>query len=456
MKTKEIDMLNGNIVKSVLLFTIPMMLSGILQSLYNAADMIVVGQFVGDNALAAVGATATIYGVIINLFMGFSVGIDVVCSFCHGAGDEDGVRETVHTAVIAALILGAGVFFVGWFATPALLTLMKTPTEAGVYDGAVTYLRIVFIGAPFTVFYNFCAAILRTAGDTRRPFFYLASCGALNVVLNIFFVTVCQMGVAGVATSTALTQGLSALLIFVRLCRMGGIFSFSFRHLRFSASRFTRIFYIGILAGVQNAIFSISNSFLQSAVNTFGPAAMAGNTAVDTVENLLWVTCSSFQYAAVTFISKNVSAGKPERVRKIFLVTLLFAVGTALFFGGICRLFARTVISVFIRGGEEAMTYALGRASITFPLYFLAGCMSVLPSVIRGLGHSVSPTIVNLVTVCGVRIGWVYTVFRLFPRISTLYIVHPLTWALTSAVLLIIYFVNYRRFVKTVTPAPAV
>ncbi|MCQ2413870.1 MAG: MATE family efflux transporter [Clostridia bacterium] len=440
-------MLRGNLFRDVLLFSLPLMASGLLQALYNSADMIVIGQFLGDAALASVGATAHLYSTFMHLFVGLSVGIDVVCAFSFGSGDDGGVKKTVDTAVISGVFVGLIATLSGLLFARPLLVLMKTPVEDGVLDGAVLYMKTVFFGAPFTVIYNFCAAVLRTSGDTKRPFIYLSVAGALNVALNVLFVAAFGMGIFGVAFATVISQAVSAVLILVRLCRNKGLFSFSLRGARFSMGTFIRIFYVGILAGLQEAMFSIANSFMQAGVNSFGEFAVAGNTAADTIENFIWIMASSFSYATVTFISANLGAGQFSRIRKAFSVTVLYSVGTALVVGMGCFFAGRTVLSLFV-SDAASMEFALKRTGVTFPLYFLAGFMAVLPSALRGFGHSLAPTVVNLITVCAARITWIYTAFAWNPTPETLYLIHPITWILTDAALFTLTVIYYRKIVR--------
>ncbi len=454
--TRDIDMLHGGLWKKILCFTIPLMLSGLLQTVYNAADMVVVGKFVGDDALAAVGATSALYNIVVNLFMGLSVGIDVLSARLHGCGDERGVRETVDTAVISSLVIGLAVAALGVSITGPVLQWMGTPTENGVYEGAVTYLTIVFSGIPFTMIYNFLSAILRTQGDTRAPFLYLTIAGLLNIGLNVLFVAAFGMGVSGVAWATLISQALSAVLVFLRLWRSTGLFSFRFRGAHFSFRRFRSIFAIGILAGIQNAIFSFSNAFMQAGVNSLGNTVMAGSTAAETVENFLWMTASAFQYAAATFISKNAAAGYMDRVRRVFYITTLAGGAIGLVLGVGAYLTGPQLFTLFLDGEGDALPYAMQRAAVTYPFYFLAAIMGTVPSAIRGLGHSVSPTVITISGVCVLRVLWCYTVFAAHPRLNVLYTVHPITWGITVAALLVAYGFYYRAACRALRdPAPA-
>ena len=449
--TEKIDMLNGGVVKKIIRFTIPIMLQGILQSLYNSADLIIVGRFSGDVALSAVGATSAIFNALLTLFLGISAGVDVVLSFHHGMRDNRGAKQVIDTAVISAPILGLLLTILGVFLADPLLILMKTPVEGGVLEGATIYLQIIMCGMPFTFIYNFCAAIFRTAGETQRPFIYLAISGAVNVALNIIFVAVFHLGVVGVAIATVISQIVSAILILVKLLKNEGLFSFSFKNMAFSWQKFGKMIRVGIPAGIQNCAMNVSNAFLQSGVNSFGKDAMAGSTAVATIEGLLWVTLTSFQSAATTFISKNIGAGKIERVNKILYATISMTAILGLILGLGSFLLADPILSIFIKDNPIALVYGYDRLKITFPIYFLAGIMGVMPGAIRGLGYSTAPSLIALFGACGIRIIWIYTIFKMYPSLSTLYLVHPITWVITNVALVITYIVCYKIVKKRMT-----
>lgn len=443
--SREIDMINGGIVKKIIVFTIPIMLQGILQSLYNSADLVIVGHFAGDVALSSVGATTHIYNVMLALFLGIAAGVDVVCSFHHGRGDNVRVKKTIDSAVITSVILGLICAILGFFLTEPLLVLMKTPEEAGVLKGAIYYLKILMIGVPFSLLFNFCSAVFRTSGETKKPFIFLVIAGALNVLLNLLFVIVFDLGVVGVAIATVISQITSAILIFVSLLKSKGLFSFSFKNIEFSWQLFGRMVAIGLPAGLQSCAFSLSNAFLQTGVNSFGKDAMASSTAVATVEGLMWVTLSSFQNATTTFVSKNLGARKLDRARKSFTYSILLTAGLGIILGLSTFLLGDQILTIFIKDNPVAMEFGRQRYIITFPIYFLAGIMSVLPGAIRGLGSSVPPSIISLVGACGVRIVWVYTVFKMYPNLSVLYLVHPITWIITIIALSINLRLRYKK-----------
>lgn len=448
--SKQLDMLNGGVLKKILIFTIPIMLQGILQNIYNSADLIIVGKFSGDSALASVGATTAIYNVLIALFLGFSAGVDVISSFHHGMRDNKGVKQVIDTSVIIAPILGLIVMLIGLFLAEPLLVAMKTPVEDGVLHGAVIYLRIIVCGVPFSLLYNFCAAVFRTSGETQRPFIYLAISGVVNVILNIGFVAGFGLGVVGVAIATIISQALSATLILLDLMYNKGLFTFSFKNIAFSRQKLIKIIRIGVPAGIQSCAFNLSNAFLQSGVNSFGKDAIAGSTAVATVEGLMWVTLTSFQNATTTFISKNIGAGKIERVNRILVSSISMTAGLGVIVGMGCFLLSHPILSIFITDNPVAIEYGMQRLSVTFPIYCLAGVMGVLPGGVRGLGYSTSPSLISIFGACGIRIIWIYTVFQKYHTLSVLYLVHPITWVITNIALTINYIICYRIVKKRI------
>lgn len=455
--SEKIDMLHGGLFKKIIIFTIPIMLQGLLQSVYNAADVAVVGQFTwseldpsaGTNAVAAVGSTTSIYNVLIGLFMGLSVGVDVVSSYLYGSGDYKRLKKLIDTAIIVAPILGVLVGVIGFFVAGPVLELMETPKEGGVLANATIYLKILMIGIPFSMVFNFISAILRTAGETKKPFIFLTISGALNVVLNIFFCAVFNLGVVGVSVATVISQFLSATLVFIYLLKRKDIFTFSFKGVTFSFEMLWKIIKIGLPAGLQSAAFSLSNVFLQSGVNSFNdPNVNAGSTAVGTVEGLLWVTLTSFQNATTTFMSQNISVGNITRARKVLRYTLLMTASLGIVIGVGAFLLKEPLMSIFIKDSEQALKYAYERLMFTFPPYFLAGIMGVMPGAIRAFGYSLPPSLISIIGTCGIRILWVYTVFQAYHQLNILYLVHPITWILTNIALFITYFIVLRKHMK--------
>ena len=450
--SRKIDILKGSIVRNILLFTLPIMLQGILQSLYNSADLVIVGNFAenGDAALSAVGATSSIYNVMTALFMGVAVGVDVVTSFNYGRGENEKVKKAIDTAVISAIGLGIFAAILGFVITKPVLVLMDTPVADGVLDSATLYLKILMLGIPFSLLFNFCSAIFRTAGETNKPFKYLVLSGLVNVVLNVVFVAGFKWGVAGVAIATVISQILSCILLLIKLMKNEGLFSFKLSNIQFSWRLFGKMVAIGVPAGLQSSAFSLSNMFLQSGVNSFGKDGMAAGTAVNTIEGLMWVTLASFNNATTTFVSQNYGAGKLSRAKASITYSLMMTAGIGLLLGLATFTLGDGIMSIFINGNDAAMEYARQRYSVTFPAYFLAGLMAVLPGAIRGLGSSLPPSIISLVGACGIRIVWVFTVFKAFPTMTMLFLVHPITWVLTIIALVINFVIVYNKAKKEI------
>ena len=449
-KTRSFNIFEGSVIKKVFTFTLPLMLSGMLQMLYNAADTIVVGRFAGDEALSAVGSTTALFGMFTNLFLGISVGADVLASYFYGAGDEKNMRELSDSILPTALMIGIpGSVLSIAFARP-VLSLMGTPDENGILDGATLYISVCLCGIVFTLIYNLGAALMRALGDTRRPFLYLALSGLLNVTLNIVFVAGFDLSVLGVALATVISQALSALLVIIRLSRLDSPFRLIFRGAKPKMSKILRLMKIGFPAGLQNSAFSLSNVMLQSAVNTIGQAAIAGNTASDAFEEIIWAAVSSFQYAAITFTSQCLGAKRPERMNRIFAVTMIMASATGLVLGGLGVIFGRELIS-FMADSEEAISYGLERLRITYSFYFLAALMPVSGGALGGEGHTEIATLTSFTGVCVLRMIWIYTVFPVYHTMTALYLCYPITWAITSLTQSIIYFAIKRRKVAKLT-----
>ena len=443
----KVNILKGSLGKNIFLFTIPIMLQGILQSLYNSADLVIVGNFAenGDAALSAVGATSSIYNVMTALFMGIAVGVDVVTSFNYGRQEYEKVKKAIDTAVIAGVGLGIFAAVLGFILAKPVLIWMNTPEVDNVLANATLYLRILMVGVPFSLLFNFCSAVFRTAGETNRPFKYLVLSGLLNVALNIVFVAGFKWGVAGVAIATVISQIVSCMLLLIRLMKNQGLFSFKITGIQFSWKLFGKMVAIGLPAGLQSSAFSLSNVFLQSGVNSFGKDAMAAGTAVNTIEGLMWVTLSSFNNATTTFVSQNYGAGDMKRATDSVKYSLLMTIAIGLFLGLTMYFTGDQIMAIFISDGNTvAMEYARQRYSITYPAYFLAGIMSVLPGTIRGFGSSLPPSIISLLGACGIRIVWVFTIFRMFPTMTVLYLVHPITWVITNIALIINLVIVYK------------
>lgn len=438
----EIDMCNGPLLGKILRFSIPLMLTSILQLLFNAADMVVAGQFAGSIALGAVGATSALINLLINIFIGLSVGANVEIAHFYGAKQEKDLSETMHTAIALSVLGGVILSVAGFLLASPLLSLMGTPTE--ILPHSVIYMKIYFIGMPVTLLYNFGSAILRAVGDTRHPLYYLSFAGAVNVILNLFFVIVCKMGVAGVALATILSQTISAVLIIRCLKQADGLCRFEWRKCRLHADKVKRILWIGLPAGFQGAIFSISNVLIQSSVNSFGAVAVAGNTAAANLEGFVYNAMNAFHQAAVSFTSQNMGAKKLERVKKIQLICQGCVTATGLIMGYTGLLFGKQLLSVY-SSQQDVIAFGMRRLIIVFSTYFLCGNMDVLVGSLRGMGYSILPMVVSLMGACGFRIFWIFTVFVQYRTPEVLYSSYPVSWAITASCHLICFLLINRK-----------
>lgn len=443
-KTFEIDMCNGPLLGKILLFTLPLILSGILQLLFNAADVVVVGRFAGNEALAAVGSTGALTNLLVNLFIGLSVGVNVLVARYYGAKLEKEVSETVHTAMIISVVGGILLAIVGVVAAKPLLLWMDTPEN--VIEHSVLYMRIYFLGMPVMLLFNFGSAVLRAIGDTRRPLFYLIIAGVINVCLNLLFVIQFSMGVAGVALATVISQCVSAGLIVKCLMQSEGCFRLYFDKLRVSWDKFGRIVQIGIPAGIQGSLFSISNVLIQSSVNSFGAIAMAGNTAASNIEGFVYTSMNAVHQTAVSFTGQNLGGKRFDRINKILIECLIFVTVIGLVMGNGAVLFGNQILGLY-SSDQEVIAYGIQRLQVICTTYCLCGIMDVLVGSIRGLGYAVMPMIVSLMGACVFRVVWIYTIFQWNRSLDTLYISYPVSWTLT-ALTHVICFIIVRRHME--------
>ncbi|MDO5349654.1 MAG: MATE family efflux transporter [Lachnospiraceae bacterium] len=444
-KSYEMDMCTGPLLGKILTYAIPLMLSGILQLLFNAADIIVVGRFAGHESLAAVGSTTALINLLINVFIGLSVGANVLVAQYFGAGKEKEVSDTVHTAVTISLICGAGLVVVGAAASGPLLALMGTPED--VLNLAALYMRIYFAGMPVIMLYNFGAAILRAVGDTRRPLYFLMAAGVVNIGLNLIFVIVFRMGVAGVALATVISQCISAGLVCKCLMQTTSAYRLEFSRLGIRPHMLKRIAKIGLPAGFQGAIFSISNVLVQSSLNSFGSIAMAGSTASSNLEGFVYNAMNAVYQTNLSFTSQNLGGGKYSRINRILVLCLATVTVVGLVMGGGCVLAGHQLLQIY-SSDPEVIRYGYMRLMLICGLYFICGWMDVLVGSLRGLGYSVIPMFVSLTGACGFRVLWIFTVFRWNPTLFTLYLAYPVTWSITAAAHLICFFLIRKRFPK--------
>lgn len=443
-KNYEIDMCNGPITGKMLRFALPLMLSSMLQLLFNAADIITVGKFGSEHSLAAVGSNTALINLLTNLFIGLSIGANVLVARFYGAKNGEELNETVHTAMLLSLISGliltvTSVIFARYF-----LIWMKTPAE--ILNLATTYLKIYFLGMPAMMIYNFGSAILRAIGDTKRPLYFLAAAGVINIILNILLVVVFRLDVKGVGIATVISQTVSAILIIRCLAKSNGDIKLELKKLRFSRGKIGAILRIGLPAGLQGSIFSLSNVVIQSSVNLFGPVVVKGNSAAQNLEGFVYFSMNAFHHATLSFTSQNMGAKKYDRLGKILKNGLCLAILFGAGFGGTVILFGRNLLSIYTNDGA-AISVGMTRLYIITGTYTLCGIMDVMVGAIRGIGYTVLPTIVSLIGACALRLVWLATVFRIpkFHTINTVYLSYPITWLVTIIAHVICYIIIRKK-----------
>lgn len=442
LKKNGIDMTEGNLFKKIIFFSVPLILSGLLQLLYNASDLIVVGNFGGDNSLGAIGNTGSLINLIVNVFLGLSVGANVSLANAIGSKNMDRAHRVVQSAILLSILGGISVGFFGFFLSRTFLEWMKTPED--VIDLSAIYIRIYFIGMPANLLYNFGAALLRAKGDTKRPLIFLSISGLVNVGLNLFFVIAFSMDVVGVALATIIAQYLSALLVVYCLVKEKDYAHFNPRDLHLYKEETKQIIRIGLPAGIQGSVFSISNVLIQSSVNSFGSTVMNGNSAAQNIEGFTYTAMNSIYHAALSFTGQNYGAKKIRNIGKIYLYCLLIVTVIGIVMGGGSYLFGRQLLSLYTDTEEEIRIGLIRMMYLALP-YFLCGIMDVTCGMLRGLGRAITPMIVSLVGVCGFRILWIFTVFKAYPDLNWLYISYPISWILTFLVHLFVFLIVYRK-----------
>lgn len=443
---KKIDICNGPIFINVVKYTLPIIFTGILQLLFNAADLVVAGRFCGSNAVGAVGATGSLTNLIVNFFIGFSVGATVCASTAIGAGNKRALHRIIHTAIPFAIIGGAILTVVGVLLSGEFLRLMDTPED--IIELSAVYMRIYFCGSIPSMVYNFGAAILRAAGDTSSPLKFLTISGIINVILNIFFVTVFDMNVAGVALATIISQAVSAILVLKELVFRKDDCKLFLSHLKIYPEQLKKIVGIGFSAGLQSSLFSISNVLIQSSINSFGATSVAGNAAAGNIEGFMYTSMNSFSQTAINFTGQNAGAENYKRIKKIMKVCILNVTVVGIFLSVIARVFAPQLLSIYITDNNAAIDIGVIRITY-FLVYFICGIMEVLTGVIRGLGNTTVPMLISVVCVCVFRVLWIFTVFRIpeFHSLESLYISYPISWTLC----VIAQIVAFNKIFKKVT-----
>lgn len=447
MKKQNQSLIQGPLFWNIVRYTIPIILTSILQLLFNAADLVVVGRFCGSVSVAAVGATGSITNLMVNFFIGLSAGAGVTVAHALGGRENEAVHRTVHTAMSAALVSGIILTIAGVVFSETFLKMMSTPEN--VLPLSAVYMKIYFAGITFNMVYNFAAAILRAAGDTKSPLIYLSIAGVVNVVLNVFFVTALHMNVAGVALATTISQGISAVLVIWALMRRSDACRFSFSKMRFYRTQMAKILRIGLPAGIQSSLFGISDVMIQSSVNSFGDVFVAGNAASGNIEGFVYVTLNAFHQTAVNFTGQNVGAGQFKRVHKILWFCLGGVTVAGIAAGSLAWGFGRQLLSIYITDSQEAIGYGMIRLTYICLPYFLCGLMDVSTGALRGMGASVAPMVISVLGVCGLRILWLNTVFQTFHTPQCLYSSYIVSWTVTFIAQMIAFYIVYRKHTKT-------
>lgn len=443
MKSKhEMDMVNGPIFSKILIFAIPLVLSSMLQLLFNAADMIVVGRYSSTEALAAIGSVSALINFFVNFIIGFSVGSNVIVARFLGAGKKQELSKAVHTSVLLSFILGVVIGIFAILNARRILIWMETPSD--VIDLSVLYVSIYFAGLPMAMLYNFGSAILRAAGDTGRPLIFLTISGIVNVLLNLFLVKQCGLSVDGVAIATVTSQALSAILVLCCLMRDEADYKVELKKLSIDKRMLLQIIRIGLPASVQSMLFSVSNILIQSSINFFGSIAMAGNTACMSIEGFVYVAMNSIYQTNLSFSSQNYGAGKYDRMKKVTIYCILIVSVVGLILGNLAYLFGRPLISLYIKD-VSAIEYGVERMSIICTTYFVCGIMDTLVGSLRAVGCSIIPMIVSLIGVCGLRILWIFTYFQKHHELKVLYMSYPITWVITILAHLIVLFIVWPK-----------
>ncbi|MBE6358863.1 MAG: MATE family efflux transporter [Lentisphaerae bacterium] len=438
----QVDMCHGPLLWQIIRFTIPLIISGVLQMLFHSADLIVIGQLTSEKALAAVGATGSLTMLLINIFIGLSIGTNVLVARYLGKNSRKDTSRTVHTAIMTSLFGGAFLAAAGITLAKPMLKLMGTPED--ILDMSALYMWVYFGGMPAVMLYNFGSAVLRAMGDTTRPFYFLLFSGIINVLLNLFFVIVFHWDVAGVAAATVISQAIAGVLVLRVLYKMRGPCRFKWQNLRFKWKNMRELLWIGVPAGFQASCFSLSNILIQSALNTFGSAAIAGLTAGGTLEMLSYVAQGAIGQTVVSFVGQNHGAKNFDRMKKSIIICVGFAACCALVVETTLLTFSRPLLSVF-NTNPEVIAFGVRRLWCTLPLLFICSSMDVMTGALRGMGHSVAPTGITLTCICALRVVWLYTVFAWYPTLEVVLLSYPVTWVLNAAGVGILLVVTFRK-----------
>ena len=447
MKEDRQDLTTGSIWGKMLFFSIPLVLTNFLQVLFNMADIAVIGQFAGSLSLGAVGSTTTLVTLFTGFLIGMGGGTNVLVARFFGAKDKESTIKTIHTALLVSMAAGMIVLIFGLLFSKGILELLNTKEE--LLDGAVLYIRIYFLGMPAMALYNFGNAVCSAFGDTKKPLYYLGAAGIVNIVLNLFFVIVCKMDVAGVAAASIISQYLSAFLILRALVKVGGDYALRLSKLRFDKRMAGYLIQIGLPAGFQGVLFALSNVIIQASINGFGETVISGNTAASNIEGFIYVACNAFCQANMAFTSQNYGAGKLERLKPIALCSAACSASVAVIGGMLCWVFGPQLLHIY-SNSDTVVAAGMARIAIMFPLYILCGLMDVIVGSIRGIGYSITPMIVTLLGACAFRVVWIATIFRVprFHTPETIYWSYPISWALTFLTHLVCLVIMMRRLYR--------
>lgn len=446
-KKTEVDLTQGPIFGKIIRFTLPLIATGLLQTLYNASDMVVVGRYASDHAMGAVGACGALINLLINVFFGLAVGVGVSVAQGIGAKKYDDVEKIIHTSLIASFFCGIALGIFGFFMTEPLLKLMDTPSET--LSEAVPYMKAYFVGIPASMVYNFMASALRSSGDTKRPLIILSISGLANVILNYIMVKFFSLGAVGVGVATAISQYISAVMIIIHMLKLDGCCKIRINKLRFDKSKLWIITKIGLPAGIQGTLFSLSNVIIQSTINSFGPVIVNGNSAASNIEGFIYISMNSLYQTVLTFVGQNIGAGTYERIKKIIFQCVILVTAVGFIMGMSAYIFGDTLLSIYAPESAEVRAAGMVRVSIICITYFTCGLMDVGCGVLRGMGKTILPMMVSLVGSCVFRIGWIKLIYPHFNTVRSIYVSYPISWLITATVhfSLSIYF--YRKLMKS-------
>lgn len=447
-KSNTINMTEGPLFGKILMFSLPLMASGILQLLFNAADVIVVGRFAGENALAAVGSTGALINLILNLFWGLSTGASVCASNAIGAKDDERVRRCVHTSMALAIVGGIIAMIAGLVWSKPLLALMGTKPE--LIEDAALYMKIYFLGVPASLVFNFAAGLIRAEGDTKRPLYILTIAGVVNVICNLFFVVVCHLSVAGVAIATAISNVISMILIIAHMLKLDSNLKYIIKETKIYKREFLDVLRIGIPSGMSGMMFSISNAIIQSSINLFPATTVAGNTAASNIEGFIYTSMNTFYQASQTFTSQNLGAGKIKRINKVLINSLIIVTAVGAAMCALALVFSRPLLSLYVTGDNVETVIAAGveRMAVICSTYYFCGMMDVTCGSLRGMKYSFSTMIISMLGACAFRIIWLATVFKADQTVFNIYVSYPISWILTWAAYIVCYIYAIRKLKK--------